>query len=267
MHGSLRLYLRYLAISLRSQMQYRASFIMLSLGILSVSFTEFLAIWALFARFDSIQGWSFAQVALLYGIVHVAFAITEGLLRGFDTFASAVRSGEFDRVLLRPQSTALQIAGRQLQLARVGAFTQGVAVLIWAAFSLELRWTAPRLILVLFSIGGGACLFGGLFILQATMCFWTTESLEIMNTVTYGGVETAQYPLIVYRDWFRKVFTYIVPLAAVTYFPVLAILGREDPLGSSVLFQSLAPGIGVVFLFVSLLVWRIGVRHYCSTGS
>ena len=48
--------------------------------------------------------------------------------------------------------------------------------------------------------------------LQATLAFWTTETLEIVNTVSYGGVETAQYPLSIYRPWFRHFFTFVVPL-------------------------------------------------------
>jgi ABC-2 type transport system permease protein len=142
-----------------------------------------------------------------------------------------------------------------------------IIVLAWSAASLGVVWTVPRILLLLEAIAGGACLFVGLFVLQATMCFWSTESLEIMNTVTYGGVETAQYPITIYRDGFRKFFTYMVPLAAFSSYPALAILGRQDPLGSTQLFQVLAPLIGVAFLMVTLQVWRIGERHYRSTGS
>ncbi len=267
MYNGFRLYLRLLGVSLRGQMQYRASFLMLSAAHFSTFASEFLTVWALFDRFGSIDGWSFAEVALFYGLVNIAFALAEGFGRGFDTFSQMVRSGEFDRVLLRPRNTALQIAGRELQLTRVGRLAAGAIVLAWSAASLSVAWTLPRILLLLLSIAGGACLFVGLFVLQATLCFWSTESLEIMNTVTYGGVETAQYPVTIYRDWFRKFFTYVVPLAAFSYYPALAILGRQDVLGSTRLFQVLAPLIGVAFLAMALQVWRIGVRHYHSTGS
>jgi len=39
-----------------------------------------------------------------------------------------------------------------------------------------------------------------------------------------------QYPLAVYQRWFQRFFIYIIPLACVNYFPVLVILGRDDPL-------------------------------------
>ena len=114
---------------------------------------------------------------------------------------------------------------------------------------------------------GGTCLFSGLFVLQATLAFWTIDTLEIMNTVTYGGVETTQYPLSIYRGWFRRFFTFVVPLACVNYFPALAILDRPDPLGTPLWFQWLSPALGGLFLVVALQIWKLGVRHYRSTGS
>jgi ABC-2 type transport system permease protein len=53
----------------------------------------------------------------------------------------------------------------------------------------------------------------------------------------------------------------------VGYLPAVAILGRPDPLQTPLLLQWLAPLAGVVFLLLALRVWRVGVRHYRSTGS
>ena len=267
MLNALRLYGRYVGVSVRSQMQYRASFVVFALGHFIMTGLEFLVIWALVARFGSLSGWALPEVALFYGLAHLSFALAEGVGRGFDTFSDLVRSGDFDRLLLRPRSSALQVAGREIQLLRVGRFAQGLFVLVWAATASGVRWTIAKTALVVLAVMGGTSLFLGLFVLQATASFWTVDSLELMNTVTYGGVETAQYPLTVYRDWFRGLFTFVVPLASVTYFPALAILGRRDPLGTSLLFQCLAPLTGVAFLVVALQLWQIGVRHYRSTGS
>ncbi len=262
-----RLYGRYIALSIRAQMQYRASFIMLAVGHFLSTGIEFLGIWALFARFGDLKGWSLPEVSLFYGLVNVSFALAEAAARGFDTFDGLIRSGDFDRLLLRPRSIALQMAGRELQLMRIGRFFQGLVVLAWGAAALGLPWTVDRIAIALGAIVGGAFVFAGLFVLQATLCFWTVESIEIINTTTYGGVETAQFPLTIYRDWFRRFFTYLVPLASVTYFPILAILGRDDPLGTPHLFQALAPLAGPLFFAATLQAWRFGVRHYHSTGS
>ena len=267
MRNALALYLRYLGISIRGQMQYRGSFVMLSFGHLIVTAIEFLGILVLFDRFGSLEGWRLHEVALFYGLVNVAFSFADAAARGFDLFGNMVKSGDFDRLLLRPRSTALQLAGQELTLRRVGRLAQGLVILLWASSGLGLTWTAGKIVLTLAAVLGGACLFFGLVVLQATLAFWTTETLEIMNTVTYGGVETTQYPLAIYRPWFRKFFTFVVPLACVNYFPALGIMGRADPLGYPVTFQWLSPLIGILFMFLTLQIWKIGVRHYRSTGS
>lgn len=267
MLDGIRLYLRYVGLSVRSQMQYKTSFVMMSFGHLFVTGVEFFSLWALFSRFGSIEGWSLPEVAFLYGMVNIAFALSDAAARGFDLFGPMVKSGDFDRVLLRPRSTTLQLAGQELTLRRVGRLAQGLAVLAWAASALHLEWTFAKVALLCLAIVGGFCLFYGLMVLQATLAFWTTETLEIMNSFTYGGVVTTQYPLSIYRPWFRRVFTLVIPLACVNYFPGLAILGRSDPLGSPLWVQWLAPLVGAAFLAASLQVWKLGERHYTSTGS
>jgi ABC-2 type transport system permease protein len=266
--NALRLYLRYVSISLRSQMQYRASFLMQSVSQFLITGSEFLGLAAVFQRFGQIKGWTLPEVGLFYGMISLAFALAEAVPRGFDRFGQLVQSGDFDRVLLRPRSAAFQIVGQEFQLMRVGRFAQGLIVLIWAAGVLHIDWTNPKMALLVASILGGACLFSGLFILQATICFWTVDSIEMVNCTTYGGVEAAQFPLTIYRPWFREIFVFLIPLATINYLPAHAILGRpETALGAPLWTQYASPLVGVGFLLISLQVWRLGVRHYRSTGS
>jgi ABC-2 type transport system permease protein len=263
----LHLYFRYLGVSIRGQMQYRASFVLSVLGQFFITGIEFLGVWALFDRFGTLETWTLPEVALFYGVVNVSFAIADALSTGFDQFATYVKTGVFDRLLVRPRSTVLQLAGVELALRRIGRLSQGLLILGWASFSLDVVWTPGSIGLLLFSLVGGACLFFGLFVVQATICFFTTESLELMNTMTYGGVESAQYPIAIYAPWFRRFFTFVVPLACVSYFPILAILERPDPLGTPFWFQCASPAAGLLFLAAAILAWRFGVRRYTSTGS
>lgn len=266
--GALYLYGRLIGQSIRSQLQYRLSFVLMAFGSFVTSVVEAVGIWALFERFGSLGQWTLPQVAFLYGLVNCAFPITETLARGFDLFGKEfVKTGNFDRLLLRPRSTVLQLAGHEFTLHRVGRLIQGVAVLSWSIWMLDIDWTIARVALLLVTLISGVVFFYALFILQATISFWTTESLELMNTLTYGGVETAQYPLAIYRGWFRQFFTYVIPLGCISYFPALAILGIEDPLGSSLIFQVLSPLAGYLFFAVALGCWTLGIRHYTSTGS
>ena len=267
MVDAIRLYLRYASISARSQMQYRASFVMETIGQFGNMGVEFIGILVLFRRFDTLEGWSLAEVAFLYGLVHLGFAFAYTFSRGFDTFGATVGMGDFDRMLLRPRHTALQLAGQEIVLRRLGRFVLAIGVIAWATVALEVEWTAAKVVLAAATVTCGAALFAGLMVLHATLAFWTTETLEMTNMVTNGGVETTQFPLSIYRPWFRGIFTFVFPLGAVSYFPALAILGKPDPLGSPLWFQYTSPLIGLVFLLVCLQVWEFGVRRYMSTGS
>ena len=113
--NALALYGRMAAISIRGQMQYRMSFLLTSLGQFVTTGVEILGIWALFHRFGQLPHWSLAEVAFFYGMVNVAFSFTDALARGFDLFGTEfVKTGEFDRLLLRPRTTILQLAGSGL---------------------------------------------------------------------------------------------------------------------------------------------------------
>jgi ABC-2 type transport system permease protein len=248
-------------------MEYRASFLMQTAGQFLVTGIEFLGIWALFNRFGQIRGWTLGEVAFFYGLISITWSIADAVTRGFDVFGVTVKNGDFDRVLLRPRSTILQLFGYELTLRRIGRLVQGAAVLAFAIAILEVMWSGPRIALLALTVIGGVCVFIGLMILEATSAFWTTETLEVWNAFTYGGVTMSQYPLEIYRPWFRSFFTLVIPLGCVSYFPGVAILGHPDPLGAPVPLQWLAPLAGPIFLLICLQFWTFGVRHYQSTGS
>ncbi|GAB1545524.1 ABC-2 family transporter protein [Scytonema sp. NUACC21] len=261
------LYFRYISVSFKSQMQYKVSFLLQVLGQFLNTGIEFFGIWALFTRFNSIGTWNLSEVALFYGMVNISFAFADALGRGFDTFDRIIKSGDFDRLLLRPRTTVLQLLGTEFTLKRIGRFSQGIIVIGWSLSTLHIPFNLKTLWLLGTSFTGEVALFVGIVIMQATLTFWTIESLEMMNILTYGGVETAQYPFGIYSKWFQRFFTFFVPLACVNYFPLVAVLGKEDTVSMPLSLCFLSPIAGIFFLFVALQLWKIGERHYRSTGS
>jgi len=263
---SARMYLKFAGACLRSKMQYRASFLLMSGGQLFSLALEYVAIWALFARFSSLRGWTLPEIGLFYGVTHGSFALAEIVGRGFDTFPDMIKSGDFDRLLVRPRSTTLQVAGREFD-GRFGRLLQAAIILAWSLHTLPIHWTVAKAAVLVSMAAGAGCLFYGLFVIQAALSFWTVEGLEIMNAVTYGGTETGQYPLTIYRPWFRSIFTFLIPLACINYLPA-GLIFAPGPRGlSAAPLLALCPAAGLLFLGASLLVWQLGVRRYCSTGS
>jgi ABC-2 type transport system permease protein len=263
--NGLALYGRYVLVSLRSEMLYPASFLFRLVSQFLVTVIEFAGLWALFARFKHVGGWSFAEVAVFYAVASIAFAIADGLSRGFDMVGPQfVKTGNFDRILLRPRSTALQITGYDFALSSAGRLAQGVLAGIVAVSLLKPHWGVFQVLLLLWGIAGGASLFFALKVFEGTLSFWTVEGLEVANTLTYGGEAAAQYPLDIYASWFRKFLIYFVPIACSLYFPVAVALGHDT---IAPWLAALAPVTGFVFLALSLAGWRAGIAHYTSTGS
>ncbi|MCD9023147.1 ABC transporter permease [Cohnella silvisoli] len=260
----MRLFGKYLLILFKSQMQYRTSFWLLTFGQFFIPFSVFAGLYFMFERFGQIKGWDFFEVALCFGVIHMAFAISECMARGFDMFSSLVANGDFDRLLVRPRSTVLQVLGSKFEFTRFGRLLQSALVLAWAISQIHVEWTFLKALTLLFMIVSGVFIFTGIFILMATMCFWTIQGLEVANIFTDGGREMAQYPLNIYQKWVARFFTYVIPFGCVNYLPLLYLLGRTE--GSSALY-ALTPLAGCIFILPCLLIWRFGVRHYRSTGS
>jgi ABC-2 type transport system permease protein len=237
------------------------------LGQLGITVIEFFSIWALFHRFQRLGEWTLPEVGVFYGAVGMAWALADAVGRSFDNFGQVVKAGDFDRILLRPRSTVFQLLAQGTQLRRFGRMLQAGTVLGWAWLELGIGASPERMLLLAVAIAGGAALFLGLLVVQATIAFWTVESLEIMNVMTYGGVTTAQYPLSIYPDWLRRFFVFFVPLGVTLYFPIVKVLGKTDPLGSPEWLGWAGPLAGGLFLAAALQVWRLGVRYYTSTGS
>jgi len=266
--GEPRLFLRYLANGLRGQMLYPTAFLLRLVTQFLVTLVEFGGLYALFVRFHHIRGWTFAEIALFYGVISTSFAIADMSSRGFEMLGPQfVKTGDFDRVLLRPRSATVQLMAFDFGFTSLGRVTQGLVALVVALGLLPIAWDAAHVALLLWAILGGLALFWGILVLQATLSFWTVESLEIVNTITYGGVEAGQYPLDIYANWFRRFLIFVVPIGCVTYFPVAAILGRSDMAGVPSWLGAVTPMAGFAFLALAFTAWRGGVRHYTSTGS
>lgn len=258
----MRLYMRYLGIHLRSMMQYKASFYMLTLGQFLTTFSSLLVVYFLFSRFGAVKGFGLEEVLICYSVVLMAFSLAECFARGFDTFPRLISNGQFDRMLVRPRNATFQVLASTVEITRVGRMVQAVAVLAYAAPNSGIAWTAGKVAVLAFMILGGTALFAALFWMYAGLSFFTLEGLEFMNVFTDGAREFAAYPLDVYGTAILKFCTYIVPYALFQYYPLTYLLGRK---GSPLC--ALAPLAAPLFALPCWIVWRVGVRKYQSAGS
>ena len=161
----------------------------------------------------------------------IGFSTAEIVGRGFDLFSHQVRRGDFDRLLLRPRHTVLQVAGAEFAFARLGRWLQAAVILVWGLASAGIPWTPLRVLLLAETMAGVTVLFLGVFVATAAITFWTVQSLELFAIVTNGAVDAGSYPVTVYRRFLRRFLFFIVPIGTVTYFPGGGPPGPPRPLG------------------------------------
>lgn len=257
----MRLYLKFLSIHVRSAMTYRASFFLGCLGQLLVTGNVFLGVVFLMRRFGSVGGYTLPQLSLCYAVILAGTSLAECFARGIDVFHQLLADARFDRIMVRPRPLLFQVLCQQIKPTMFARLLQAAAMLVWAIGSGAVRWTLWKGVTLALMVLCGAAVFFGLYLVNACVCFFTLEHVEALNIFLDGPREYGKYPFGVYGKPVLLVLTFLVPLALVQHWPLQFLLDRGPA------WYGLLPAASLLFLIPCALLWRLGVRHYRSTGS
>ncbi len=250
----------------KSAMQYRASLLMQVIAQFVMTGGEMLAVVVLLSRFKVVGHWGAGEIMFFFGVMQATFALTELFGRGITSFAWFVQRGDFDALILRPRPLLLQVMVSQLDPRRLGGVSVGVIAVLVAASRLNIQWTMVKGVLLAEVVLGSMLLLLGLFMIEATVSFFSVKSIEMVNVLTYGGRSACQYPVDVYPGVLRVLFTYVAPFAMCMHWPVSYIIG-QPMMDLPTWGYFLTPLAGVVFFLLMVRVWYVGVKHYRSTGT
>jgi ABC-2 type transport system permease protein len=177
-----------------------------------------------------------------------------------------IRSGDFDRYLIRPLPPFLQIMVERLRVSSFGDLLGGVFLFFAASRLVPVDWSPPALIYLALAILGGCLLESALKICASMLAF---RFLQVGNAVFL--VETVfsnfgNYPLKIFGGSLEFLLTFVFPLAFVAYFPATVLLAKTGELRVAPIFALLAPLAGAIWFAFALLVWKNEMRHYQSAG-
>jgi ABC-2 type transport system permease protein len=260
-------YLALVRSRVAAQAAYRTSFAIELLSQVLLVVIEFVEVYVVFHQVDSLGGFDFAEVTVMYGLAVSAFGVADLAVGHVDELPTYVRKGTFDAFLLRPLSALGQLVTSDFSLRRLGRVTTGLVVLIVALAAADIDWTPGRAVLVVVTPLAGAVIFSAVFVATSTIGFWVVEGREFANAFTYGGNYLSSFPFTVFGKVIRRFFTFVVPAAFVAYLPALALLGRDDPLGLPTWLSWSAPLVAVLASAVALGFWHVGLRRYVGAGS
>ena len=258
----MKLYWNYFIMELKSQMQYKASFLLTMIGQFLTAFTTFFGIQFLFDRIDGVDDFTYGQVLLCFSVIMMSFAIGEMIGGGLAVFPDLLREGSMDRVLVRPRSILLQIIMPNMDFSRLGLLAQAAIVRGIAIPASSVVWTWQKVVVFILMILCGSVIFFCLFLLVASISFFTLQSLDFMDIFTYGMRDFGKYPFSVYGESILMFLTFVIPLALIQYYPLLYLLDRQNGI-----LYILSPVLSLFFVIPSVLLYKIGLSNYKSSGS
>jgi len=261
--NSIRLYGKYIRMNLLCGMQYKGWPIMV-LQVFIVVITDPIGLIFMFSRFGSIGPWTIERILLIYSMAVTSFGLAESFCRGFDYFPwKMIRTGDFDRVLLRPQPLTVQIAGSYFHIHRFARVFSGIGVISWCLFRMKIALTAIDILVLILALIGGFITYTGVFLFTSGIAFFTIQGLDWIYIFTNASYQITRCPMEYMPRTLKYLFTFFMPMLVISYYPASAICGWGDSYYKGLL----ALPAGIAFFLFSILVWRIGVRHYKSTGS
>lgn len=258
----LRIYRKILAQDLKSKMSYRADFIISTIGMIFTNIAGFVSFWILFKNFPSIDGWGYYEILFLYGFSLISLTPVQCLFDNNWSLRNYVYTGDFIKYCFRPINLFFYYQSEVFDVKGLGQLAFGVGTLVYSWIKLGMGFSPLMLLKVIVFLITASLVMIALQNAAAATCFWIVNSFYILD-LTLKFKDYAKYPVTIFSPVFRFIFTFLMPIAFIAYYPSLVIL-RPDAVP---LLSWLSPIFGLVFFFLSYKLWMFGATKYSGTGS
>lgn len=259
-------YLRLLGVQLKisaaAGMAYRADFLLE--GVMTVAWMG-LTLLPLFVLYDgraSVAHWSAGEALVVIAYFMGVRAVLEGLVSpSLTDLTERIRSGSFDYVLLKPVDAQAMMSASRFEPWKLFDLLGAIGLACYAFHRRGVWPTASQLAVGLVLFGTGVLAMYALWVICAAASFWVVR-LDNLQYLLSAIFDTARWPVQVFRGGWRFVFTFVIPVAVMTTYPAMALLGQL----SGKLALATAGG-AVVLALIARVVWRIAIRSYTSASS
>lgn len=263
---TLRRYLRLLrvqvGISTALAFQYRLDFVMKGLMSLFWLAVTLVPLMVVFSQRHSVAGWTWPEALVVLGWFSLLKAVLEGGVNpSLNAVVEGVRSGALDFVLLKPADAQFLVSTARFEPWKVIDFVGAIGILIYAFVRLG-RWpriyqVAMALVLLVVAV----LLLYSLWIVVVSASFWVVRVDNL--SYLFGSIfDAGRWPIDVFGKVLRQIFTVVFPLALMTTYPALALLGKL-----TVGHGGLVLAGGVLFAAVARAIWTRAIGFYTSASS
>ena len=206
---NISLYLSFLKISLKEILIYRIDCIAGVLSQLVVQAVSLIFIFIVFQNTESIAGWNFEQILLLYGVTRISIGIQGYCFDAlYEIGPKYIRNGEFDKILLRPVHPLISIIGDSREFVAIADFFIGLGITIYMLYRLAIPITILLIIKILFFSIVGALIIGAILTVFSISSFWTYRSNGVIWSF-YKMYTFTEYPIDIYNGFIKILITVI----------------------------------------------------------
>lgn len=256
------IYIMILLQDLKSKMSYRADFIISTIGMLFTNVSGFVAFWILFHNFPDIVGWNYYEMLFLYGFSLLALTPVQCLFDNNWNLTRSLYTGDFIKYCFRPVNLFFYYMSEVFDVKGVGQFIFGLGTVIYAWHHLAIPVTIWNIVGMVVGTISASLFMIALMNFAAATGFWLIGATSVMIFM-FKFKDYARYPVTIFGKVFRFIFSFLIPIGFMAYYPSLFVLRPNE---ASVLTY-LTPVLGVVFLWLSYKFWMKGARQYSGTGS
>ena len=251
----LRLYPKYVSMSLRSALSYKADSIIMMISFAVSEIVSLATIYLIVGTVPTLGVWTFETLAFLFGFTLVPKAIDHVFTDELWILAyRAVRRGDLDIYMTRPINPLFQYIARTFKWDGLGELLVGIVIMCVFAPQAGIAWTAGGVIgLILCAVLGVFC-FTGIKLLFASLAFWVKNAGIFLNTV-YDLSNYAKYPVRYMGKAFASIMFFVIPFGLFLYYPVECLV------------TGASAAAAVALMTLSLTVWHIGISRYESAGN
>jgi ABC-2 type transport system permease protein len=262
MRRTLRVIRAQLRASLAMALQYRFEFTVegaLALLWMAVTLVPLLVV---FGARETVAGWTFPEMLVVVGWFVALKGVLEGTLSpSLMQVIDHVRKGTLDFVLLKPADAQLLVSLSKIEPWRAIDLA-GAGVIFVVAFRAMGR--APALhdvALAAVLLGAAVLVLYSIAILVVSIAFVAVR-VDNLLYLFQSVFDVARWPSSVFRGVLAVLFTFVLPLALMTTYPSLALLGK---LTARTALGAIAGTLA--FATVARAIWIASIRRYTSASS
>lgn len=258
----IKLYFLIVAQYIKIRMQYRADFIISTIGMVALNITGFLTIWVIFKSIPDLAGWSYEELLFMYGFSLLALTPMQIFFDNIWSLWIHVLDGTFIKYYFRPLNMLFYFVSEVFDIKGLNQLIIAITIIVFASIKLAIKWTFVKVALFIALFFSSSLIMISLMILAASSAFWTLNSFAVLNLV-FKFKDFSRYPLTIFNSFFKFLFTFIIPIGFIAYYPLQLFL-KPDQASILIFFSPIA---GILLFVLAGFVWKIGVESYTGTGS